>query len=399
MPGWDVLAPFQPNNVIFATMSKKILIIYDYFTPAFKAGGPIQSITNLVRWLAYRYDFYVLTRNVDLDGTTLDVKSDQWLDFEGKARVFYASGQNTGYRPVARIIKEVGPDVVYINGLFSLFATVFPLLFNMRSGDQNRRFVIAPRGMFQQGALALKAMKKKVFLMGMKPLMKRPNIRWHATDDQEKRDILQTMGEDALVKMAGNVPAVLKEDVENHFEGDVLRLVTVALVVRMKNHLAFLKALEKYRGDRRIVYDIYGPVKDPEYWRECEQVIDKLPEMVEVRYQGAVEPPRVPGILAGYHAYVLPTFGENFGHSIFEALAAGLPVLISDKTPWQNLEEEGAGWGFNLEKKGDFERVFDELKSATSEELKKKGEKAKKLADKYLEKAGLEESYEALFSL
>ena len=376
---------------------KRILIIYDYFTPAFKAGGPIQSLTNMVRLLAGRYDFYVLARDVDLDGTKLDVTRNEWLDFEGKAKVFYASEGNMGFHAVSHCIQEVGPDVVYINGLFSLFAMVYPLLNNAVKEKNHRRYLIAPRGMFQEGALALKAAKKKLFLMVMKPFMKAGNVAWHATDEQEKRDIIKHMGRKASVATAGNVPAVVQESVSPHFEGEELRLVTVALVAQKKNHLALLKLLRAYKGERKITYGIYGPVKDENYWQECQTLIEDMPENVEVNYHGAVEPVKVPGVLAGYHCFVLPTFGENFGHSIFEALAAGLPVMISDKTPWQNLEAEGAGWIFNLDKKGDFDRAFDELISVTSEELKRRGVIARKMAENYISEAGLEERYEGLF--
>jgi glycosyltransferase involved in cell wall biosynthesis len=376
---------------------KRILIIYDYFTPAYKAGGPIQSITNMVRLLGEQYDFYVFARNIDLDGTLLEVESDEWLSFEGKARVFYASPGNTGYRGVSEIFCNINPDIVYINGLFSFFSTVYPLLFNTIHAKRNRRVIIAPRGMFQEGALALKATKKKYFLLFMKSLMKRKNIEWHATDEQEKRDIEREIGTKHKITIAGNVPAVVKSTKKRNFGGEDLRLVTIALVARKKNHLALLEVLRDYKGERKIVYDIYGPVKDEDYWRECLQVIDQMPANVEVNYKGAIEPSLVTSVLSGYHCYVLPTFGENFGHSIFEAMAAGLPVIISDKTPWQNLAEKGAGWIFNLNKQGDLERALGELISTTSEDFKNKGEEAKRLAEQYLLSAGLEARYEELF--
>jgi glycosyltransferase involved in cell wall biosynthesis len=49
-----------------------------------------------------------------------------------------------------------------------------------------------------------------------------------------------------------------------------------------------------------------------------------------------------------HHAFILPTLGENFGHSIYEALINGLPVIISDQTPWRNLENKKVGFDIPL---------------------------------------------------
>jgi glycosyltransferase involved in cell wall biosynthesis len=62
-------------------------------------------------------------------------------------------------------------------------------------------------------------------------------------------------------------------------------------------------------------------------------------------------------VLQEHHLFVLPTFGENFGHAIFEALLAGKPVLISDKTPWLGLEKKKLGHDLPLESAG-FDRAL-----------------------------------------
>ncbi|EFK96553.1 Glycosyl transferase, group 1 [sediment metagenome] len=47
---------------------------------------------------------------------------------------------------------------------------------------------------------------------------------------------------------------------------------------------------------------------------------------------------------ANADAYVLPSWSENFGYTVAEALAAGTPVITTRETPWSVLEREGCGW-------------------------------------------------------
>lgn len=42
--------------------------------------------------------------------------------------------------------------------------------------------------------------------------------------------------------------------------------------------------------------------------------------------------------------FVLPTLNENFGITVAEALAAGIPVISTRGAPWSRLESEGCGW-------------------------------------------------------
>ena len=68
----------------------------------------------------------------------------------------------------------------------------------------------------------------------------------------------------------------------------------------------------------------------------------------KVKYYGDVTPVEVQNTFTKYHASVLLTKGENFGHAIIEAFSTARPVLISDNTPWQNLEQAGAGFSVPL---------------------------------------------------
>jgi glycosyltransferase involved in cell wall biosynthesis len=42
--------------------------------------------------------------------------------------------------------------------------------------------------------------------------------------------------------------------------------------------------------------------------------------------------------------YVLPTHSENFGISVAESLANGVPAIVTKGAPWQGLQDQQAGW-------------------------------------------------------
>ena len=70
--------------------------------------------------------------------------------------------------------------------------------------------------------------------------------------------------------------------------------------------------------------------------------------MSPARYPGSADHEQVPQIIERYDLFFLPTLGENYGHVIAEALTAGTPVLLSDATPWRNLNSHGIGWDIPL---------------------------------------------------
>lgn len=63
-----------------------------------------------------------------------------------------------------------------------------------------------------------------------------------------------------------------------------------------------------------------------------------------IRFLGEVLGDDKRRLLASARLFVLPTFSENFGIAIAEALAHSTPVITTVETPWTQLEERGCGW-------------------------------------------------------
>jgi len=135
----------------------------------------------------------------------------------------------------------------------------------------------------------------------------------------------------------------------------------------MKNLDFALRVLKTVNSP--LTFTIYGPKEDEAYWRTCEAMVADLPENIQVDYRGAVLPEQVRGVLRAHDVFFLPTRGENYGHVIHEALAAGLPVLLSDQTPWGDVVDAGVGWTLPLNDPAAFARVIEDVDGWDSDRL------------------------------
>jgi len=322
---------------------RKILVFIDWYEPGFRAGGPIRSVANMVRRLPY--DFSIVTRNHDHHDTTpyLGVPTGKWVRMSDNVRVIYLDKERLRAKTFQKIAKTEYFDRIYLNSLFSYYFSIIPLR-TFGKARQRERIVLAPRGMLKKGAMSIKSPKKKIFLLLAKLTGLYKGITWHATSEQEKREIQEAFGKKVRVKVAPNLVAIPENTPPKRpKESGVLRLVSVARVSPEKNIHESLRYLHDTSKKGKIEYHIYGTIQDEKYLEQCKKIAAGLSH-VEVKFFGALEYTNVAATVAQYDFFYLPTLGENYGHAIVEALLTGTPVIISDKTPWRNLEKKRAGW-------------------------------------------------------
>ena len=369
----------------------RLLITYQYFLPAYKAGGPIQSINNLAKSLSVNgAEVFVLCSNQDLGGSVLDVKTDVWQEYTKGIKVYYSS-QSLNRKKTDEIIDNVNPDCIFINGLYSLTYTVYPLLYAGKS-----RRVLSVRGMLHPGALSQKKLKKDIFLSGFKMLGLHNKCEYHATTEQESVYIKNTFGKSKSVWTVSNLPNVFNYHEPVSKESGNVKLVSISLISPMKNILLIIKALKEVK--HTMSYDIYGPVKDSAYWDECLTEMKSLPANIKVSYKGEVVPVDIEKTLIDYHYFILPSKSENFGHAIYEAMSAGRPVVTSHNTPWNNLSAHGAGHNIDPENKKEFVNVINKLCEQDSKEYIETTLNAKSYITEQYDIKSIEKQYIKMFS-
>ncbi|TXK46977.1 glycosyltransferase family 4 protein [Pontibacter qinzhouensis] len=346
-------------------MKKKtrILLTIDWFLPGYKAGGPIRSCANLVDHLKEEFEFFILTRNTDYNSTEPfpGIEPDTWQKLYGITIYYFSSGE-LSYRTLKHVMKEVQPDIIYINGIFSRYFSLYPLLISRSL--KARRVIVAGRGMFAPGAREVKGGKKQLFFKIARYVGLYKSILFHATNELEAGHIRQVLGKKTPVIMASNLAAKYNgqgKSVSLEKKVNQLRLVSFARISPEKNTRYGLEVLASNRFEGEITYDLFGQINDTAYWNSCLEIIKVLPANIQVTYRGSIDNTEVPAALQQYHALFLPTKGENFGHVILESLTASLPVIISDKTPWRNLHEAGVGFDLPLEQPNKFHKAIENL--------------------------------------
>lgn len=341
-------------------MKPKVLIFTGCYLPGFHGGGPIRTISSMVERLSDFFEFKIFTSDRDLndEAAYTSVKVDEWNKV-GMADVFYASPSRQSFKEIVKFLQKTPCDLVYINSFFNTTFSTKPLIARKLRLAPQIPYVLAPRGEFSEGALSIKGWKKWPFITVTK-LLGLYNVIWHASTAIEGRDIQKiTNCHSSKVKVARNLTLAeaIKHDPENSPSNQALRICFLSRVAPIKNLKFALGILSQAKTD--IYFGIYGPIEDKNYWAECEDAIKKLPKNVEAQYLGSVDNVHVKITIADYDILFVPTLGENFGHVFQESLLAGTPILLSDQTPWRDLEEKGIGWDLPLEEPDRFLLAVD----------------------------------------
>lgn len=349
---------------------KHILIFVDWYLPGYRAGGPIRSVANMVSSLGNDFQFSIITSDTDYGENEPypDIQTGRWIDRNG-VRIMYLGHRQRTMGFLRRLLQSERYDHVYLNSLFSFYFSILPLLL-LRWRKAKVPVTIAPRGMLGQGALKVKKYKKQLFLQSVKVTGLYKPVQWHATNDGEKEDILHCFGPESRIIVAPNIAfyKVTDESRIKQKKAGAARFFYLSRIMKVKNLKGALSVLASLNTDGKIEYDIIGPVEDESYWNDCRSEIDKLKSNVHVRYLGAIPNEDLDSFIRNYHFLFLPTTTENYGHSIVESLAKGCPVIISDQTPWKELEAQKIGWDIPLDQTERFRIILEKCVKMTQEE-------------------------------
>ncbi len=332
----------------------KILIVMAGFFPGKKYGGPPVSIDNFCS-LMKEHECYIVTKNHEKgDSTPYKEVLPGWND-RGNCKVTYLPDTSYTKESFEKAINEIKPDFLYLQGLFQ--TCVFPCLQLARK--HRIPVLLAPRGELCEGALNIRKWKKIPYIEAVRFLGLVRKIHWQSTSDEETAAIKKLMkADDSHIHRLDNIPSIPKKEypARDKAVGEG-RFVFLSRIHPKKNLLFAISLFKVIEG--KAQFDIYGPIEDEDYWNKCQEEIKRLPDNVKVEYKGLVGHDQVHEVFSRYDAFLFPTLSENYGHVIAESLIIGTPAIVSDQTPWRNLEQFGAGWDISLNDKEGFVKAIN----------------------------------------
>ncbi len=378
------MAQANPLNVLQIVPS--ISLVY---------GGPSQMVRGLSSALANQgVNVTVLTTdaNGDEGQAPLDVPLNQPVETDGYRTVYFRCSPFRRYKfslPLLQWLKRHGTeyDIAHIHALFSPVSSAAATVARW----QNLPYILRPLGTLDPADLA----KKKQFKQLYAALLERPNIKGatalHFTSEQEAkvserfgvntRDVVLPLGV-VLPKFSCSDADAQQRIRQRYGISEGVPIVLFMSRIDPKKGLdLLLPALEELcRTDKRFHFILSGGnPQDQAYVETIGQRIDNSILKDCSTITGFVSGDLKAQILQAADVFVLPSYYENFGIAVAEAMMAGKPVVISDQVHiWQDIKSSQSGWVTGCDQAGLTQTLVNAL--ANSVDRRQRGENGRAFA-------------------
>ncbi|HSA32436.1 MAG TPA: glycosyltransferase [bacterium] len=390
----------------------KILFPIGSYYPS-QQGGPCNSVRALAKGLLKTgHEVKVITTNYDISPDA-GIPFDQWTEVEG-IQVFYMRFPTVSspakidarilFRPgrLLSILGSTSCDIVHPTMLFTVLshrAAEYAI-------NKNLPVIWSPRGSMLPYTFSRGTLKKKLFLS--LPFVKRglTGSHFHATSDEEAQQIAEVMrnytGEDVTDRVH-NIPNLVGDEVFTpggeaapypykyilhlgrvHPKKKIENLIEAfSKMSPLKPHPNPLQSGEGENGGELKLVIAGWTCEVPEYTKSLKLLVERLRLNDRVIFtEKRVEGHDKATLYRHAEVFVLPSESENFGMVVLESLAQGVPVIASNKTPWEILEKRDAGyWPAN--DPATLARALERFFSLNNDERKKMAVNSVALAQEY----------------
>ncbi len=381
----------------------KILHVTPYYYPALRYGGPVRSVHGLCKHLArIGHDIEVFT--TDLDGPfRVDRPVGVPVDLDG-VRVWYFRSRclkKIFYSPPMEreLERRTGEfDLVHIHTFFS-WPTHIAATIAARHGVP---YILSPRGMLVKDLVRRKSrLVKSAWIQLFGRRVVEGAARIHVTTDIEKKEIRS---------FHFNLPEIFvipigidPSDTSPKSGGSVSPAIEA--LVRKKPLLLFLGRVNWKKGLDRLIPALrylegahlaVAGNDDDNYRIQLDKLALRNGVLERITFAGPVYGEEKRRLFGAADVFLLPSYSENFGIAVLEAMAAGVPVVVTPEVGLsREVEEAGAGLVLN----GDPGVLGPGIKALLADpgRMREMGERGRELAARRFAWSGIARSMESVY--
>ena len=332
-------------------------------------GGPSRSVQALARAQS------ALGQSVELLATAPDAPPEGVASAEGALRIRVlrrdAPNRICPSSGLKKALLSGACDVVHHHALW-----LRTLDYAHRAALAHRApLIVSPRGMMAPWAWNHHRWRKAAAALFLHPGALRAVSGWHATSDQEAKDIAALGFRQPVCVAPNGVDAPREEGLEAARRYWVERLPLTAT-----KRIALFYS--RFHRKKRLIelLDLWAASPAPDWHLLVVgipgeySVADIDGEIAKRGISGRAsvhDGTDAPPPYAAASLFLLPSHDENFGLVIAEAMAAAVPVAVTDTTPWQDVQTRDLGWCVSW---SDYPTALRHAMGCPDEELRRRGE-------------------------
>lgn len=241
------------------------------------------------------------------------------------------------------ILNDIKPNIVHVNGCWT------PQCAWVQKWSQllNYKVLLTPHGMLEPYIIKRNYWTKKLpaLLLYQKKAICKANYI-HATANSEKEHILQ-LGYNDKVEVISNAVNLDSIKMKSSWKR-TKNILFLSRIHKQKGINFLIEAVASLKKELEGYKIIIAGEGEPSYIASLKQMVVEFGVQEEVIFVGGVYGEEKWKLFRNADLYVLPTFSENFGIAIAEALASGTPVITTEGAPWKDLIIYNCGWSTKI---------------------------------------------------
>lgn len=309
-------------------------------------GGPAYSVPHLAKNLNSK-EF----NNIVVGGSKGDLDNKILLDLGVEYFVKKSLIVKLGIVPLIypKLFAKYGqPDFMFFHNLWNgitLFGFLYCLLLRIP-------FAVTPRGSLFKWSLHQGTLRKRIAWWVFQKKMLEKSDFVHVTSYQEADAVKELVDVETVISpngisMAPQSGSKIEHLIEKKLQHK--KIIFLGRLHKKKNIEALIEAYSASQIQNKFFLEIVGNSETVEYLNSLKQLAIEKKMSKRILFSGFVSGLAKEKLLETSALLILPSFTENFGVVVLEALSFGTPVVASVGTPWRELEEVGAGYWVDCE--------------------------------------------------